>query len=92
MDLDFSLNQSNHDPTSIFKEDVAKYDVIKQKLCEKRKLLESALQSPDGTTREESALALLQLKESMVVIGISEIDYQAYLEKESVEDQVLPIF
>lgn len=93
MGLDFSLNEPSKDsPVSIFKEDAARFESIKQKLCEKRKLLESGMQSPDQSTREQSALDLIQLKESMGIIGISEIDYQAYLVKEASQDQVLPIF
>ncbi len=93
MGLDFSLNEpSNDSPASIFKEDVERFESIKQKLCKKRGLLEAGMQSPDQVTREQSALDLIQLKESMSIIGISEIDYQAYLVKEASQDQVLPIF
>lgn len=54
----------------------------------KRRKIEIELEDTtlDATKREENALALISLKESMKVFGITEIDYQAYIhyqEKES---------
>ncbi len=61
--------------------DSQKYDAIAAKLCEKRHLLE--LSTKDETLssemREENAIEILRLKDSMKTFGITEIDYQAYL-------------
>lgn len=61
--------------------DAAKYDAVAAKLCEKRMLIEVALKGTDLTdeSREENALELMRLKESMRTFGITEIDYQAFL-------------
>lgn len=81
--MDFSLNQSeNHNPLSIFKEDINKYDEIKHKLCAKRELLEKLIrESEDVKIREENTIELVRLKDSMNILGITEIDYQVYKEK-----------
>lgn len=61
--------------------DAAKYDAVAAKLCEKRTVLEASLKDTSLTDeiRDEKALDLLRLKESMKTFGITEIDYQAYL-------------
>lgn len=61
--------------------DAAKYDAVAAKLCEKRMAMEVTLKGTDlkEESREEYALELMRLKESMKTFGITEIDYQAYL-------------
>jgi hypothetical protein len=61
--------------------DADKYNAVAAKLCEKRKTLEDSLKGTEITpeVREENAIDLMRLKESMKVFGITEIDYQAYL-------------
>lgn len=61
--------------------DSAKYDAVAAKLCEKRKIMETTLKEGElpKEQREELALELMRLRESMKTFGITEIDYQAYL-------------
>jgi len=61
--------------------DAVKYDAVAAKLCEKRKSIEEVLKDPalDQVLRDEKAMDLLQLRDSMRTFGITEIDYQAYL-------------
>lgn len=84
MDIsDFIPTAKKDTPNSIIQKstDATKYDAIAAKLCEKRHLLE--LSTKDETlspsVREENALEVIRLKESMQAFGVTEIDYQAYL-------------
>lgn len=84
--MDFSfLNNGNTPQTPIIQKDTdaSKYEEISKKLCIKRKTLEQDLARTDlgSATREEYALKLIDIKETLQVFGISEIDYQAYLAK-----------
>jgi hypothetical protein len=84
--MDFSLFSKNNTGVNqvIQKDaDTAKYEEIAMKLCGKRRTLEKDLTKNDlnPALREEYALELMRLKESLTVFGISEIDYQAYLAK-----------
>jgi hypothetical protein len=83
MDPSFLPNQSNttNDPVSFLKGG-GKYEGIKNKLCEKRKTLEFQVTTTDGDVRDEIALDLMRLKESMRTFGVTEIDYQAYLSQQ----------
>lgn len=93
MDLSFS---SNNQTNNIIQKDVDpnKYATIVEKLCVKRKTLEDSLAntSLQNEIREETALDLMRLKESMNTFGVNEIVYQSYLEKERKKDQTLPMF
>ena len=74
--------------------DPAKYEAIKEKYCAKRKLLDETLKrlDLDEGTRESTAFDLIQVKDDMRMLGISEVDYITYLEKDPVSgsDQPLP--
>jgi hypothetical protein len=75
--------------------DAVKYDAVAAKLCEKRKVLESRLKETEieRSVRDDLAIDYMQLKESMRVFGITEVDYQAYLAyKESEEGVQLELF
>lgn len=87
------------EPIPVIQKDVdsEKYDAVAAKLCEKRRAIETNLKNPALTAnlREESALDLVMLRESMRTFGITEIDYQAYLayrEKEIPESDQLELF
>jgi hypothetical protein len=88
LELSFLPKKQVSENTLIQKDaDPEKYSIIASKLCDKRKALEEELknQNLEQSLREERAISLLQLKESMRTFGVSEIDYQtylAYLEKE----------
>lgn len=82
MDInDFIPKKPESNPVIEKNIDSAKYDAVAAKLCEKRKTLEENLKGTELSleVREESAIDLMRLKESMKVFGITEIDYQAYL-------------
>lgn len=79
MEIPFLPNNNQHDPVSFLKEG-GKYDGIKNKLCEKRNSLEKLLTTCTEIERDEPALELMRLKESMRTFGVTEIDYQIYLE------------
>lgn len=83
MNFTFLPNQSsgNNDPVTFLK-DGGKYEDIKNKLCEKRKNLEQKIATSTDNERDECALDLMRLKESMRTFGVDEIVYQAYREKE----------
>lgn len=85
MDLDIFNDNTLHDPTAIIKRDgdAEKYNAIAAKLCEKRRDIETKLQNSEltGPLREEYALSLIEIKKDLVLFGISEIEYQAYLAK-----------
>ncbi len=76
--------------------DPDKYQKIATTLSEKRKSMEQQLASTELTSaeREELAFDLIQIKQDMLMFGISEISYQAYLaqEPEAGSDQQLPLF
>lgn len=76
--------------------DPEKYQKIATTLSEKRYALEKKLASTELTPlkREELAFDLIQTKQDMLMFGISEISYQAYLaqEPEAGSDQQLPLF
>jgi hypothetical protein len=74
----------NSDPVPFLKNG-ERYREIADKLCEKRKALEWNLINREPQAKEEYALELMRLKESMRTFGITEIDYQAYLEKKKQE-------
>ena len=87
------------EPNPVIQKDIdaTKYDAVAAKLCEKRKTLEFSLRGTEISQegREESAIDLIRLKESMKVFGITEIDYQAYLsyrEKEAETAVQLELF
>ena len=95
MDLNSLILKNQSSQPLIQKDaDPEKYNLVVAKLCDKRKALESSLndQTLDHVTREEMALNLIQLKESMAVFGISEIDYQAYLLKDEENTQQTSLF
>lgn len=83
MPFDFSLEEKPSTPVIQRDIDSEKHNQIVQKLCDKRKVLEQSLkdESLSASDRENSALHLIDLKSSMTVFGISEIAYQAYLQK-----------
>ena len=84
MDLNL-FPKSNQSVNPVIQKDVdaAKYEEIATKLCVKRRTLENDLKNPnlDPNLREEYALKLIDLRESFIVFGISEIDYRTYLIK-----------
>lgn len=87
------------DPNTVIQKDIDsdKYNAVAAKLCEKRKTLEANLRGTEISQeiREETAVDLMRLKESMKVFGITEIDYQAYLayrEKEADSSVQLELF
>ncbi len=92
--MDFATSSNGESlHTFIQKEgDSEKYDLIFKKLCGKRNLLEDTLRTTDLSTeeREAKALDLVQIKEDMLVFGISEIDYQGYLAKREESTPTLP--
>jgi hypothetical protein len=83
MDFTFLTNQSDekNDPVSFLKGG-GKYEAIKNKLCDKRRNLEQQITATTGNERDEYALELMRLKESMRTFGVDEIAYQVYMEKE----------
>jgi hypothetical protein len=98
MDInDFIPKKQDPNPVIQKEVDSTKYDAVAAKLCEKRKTLESSLKGVELSkeVREESAIDLMNLKESMKTFGITEIDYQAYLsyrEKEAETAVQLELF
>lgn len=70
-----------------------KYDEVRTKLCVKRRLLEEVTHdmTKDQITREDAAIDLVMLKDSMVAFGVSEIDYYAYLHTNTQVAQVPPL-
>lgn len=82
MDIPF-LNNTTPLPNQVIQKDVdkEKYDAVASKLCEKRYALEIRLQGNDlsQVDRENYAIDLLMLKESMRTFGINEIDYHAFI-------------
>lgn len=97
MDLSnlFPKNSRGSNPIIQPDSDPAKYEAIKTKFFEKRKALDQTLKNKDldDATRESVAFDLIQVKDDMRMLGISEIDYIMYLEKEpaSGSDQPLPL-
>ena len=91
MDPSFLSNNisSNNDPVSFLKGG-GKYEDIKNKLCEKRKTLEFQITTTTGEARDETALDLMRLRESMRTFGITEIDYQAYLSHQEKQKILTP--
>lgn len=75
---------SSNNSNDIFTRD-NKWEEIKNKLCLKRKSLEEQAhdQTKTATEREDFALELMRLKESMTTFGITEIDYQVYLAQQN---------
>lgn len=71
-------------PTSVIQEgiDPEKHMKIVTTLCEKRKALELSMKDESKPLDGEAVNDLLQLKNDMVMFGITEIQYQAYLAKE----------
>lgn len=93
----FSNNTSDQGSNSLIQKDAdpAKYEAIKEKFCARRKLLDETLKNQDleATARENAAFDLMQVKDDMRMLGISEIEYMTYLEREpaSGSDQQLPL-
>jgi len=83
-----STSQDNN--TSLIQKDLdaEKYEKITRTMYEKRRAIEITLEDTtlDATVREENALSLMQLKQDMSMFGISEVDYQIYLNKHKEED------
>ena len=95
MDLQDFLPKQQHSHAMIQKDvDTDKYKSIVNKLCSKRNTLETELKEPTLTdaAREEKALDLMQLKESMRAFGISEVDYQLYLTQGDHSGEQLELF
>ena len=96
MDLRDFIPSNNKPANTLISGDVdpEKYQKIATTLCEKRKAIEKKLENKEleSAMREELALDLYQLKQDMLMFGISEITYQAYLaqEPEQGSDQQLP--
>ncbi len=88
MDLISSLLLENQPSPSIIEEgiDPLKHAKILATLCEKRKLFEQTIVNKDLSDGGETVIALMQLKNDMTLFGISEIDYQAHLAKDTVEE------
>jgi heme oxygenase len=86
--LFFTASQGNN--TSLIQKDLdaEKYEKILRTMCEKRRTIEITLEDTtlDATVREENVLSLMQLKQDMTMFGISEVDYQIYLNKHKEED------
>ena len=78
------------DTNSVIQKDLdhEKYEKILRTMSDKRRAIETTLQDTalDTTVREENALSLMQLKQDMSMFGISEVDYQIYLNKHKEED------
>lgn len=82
MDLnDFLPKKTESIPVIQKDADTEKYDRIAATLCEKRLALEEKLKDQTllATAREEHAMDLLLLKESMRTFGVTEVDYHAYI-------------
>lgn len=81
MDLNiFNTSKSQNDITGTFS-DVSKVNVITEKLCEKRKVIEDTIKTCDDSILRELATELLEIKKDMMTFGISETDYQIHLVK-----------
>jgi hypothetical protein len=81
MDID-SILYKKQEKSLIQKDtDPQKYNEVAAKLCDKRKALEDGLakETISPTNREDLALELIQLKKDLVLFGVTEIDYQAYI-------------
>ena len=98
MDLRDFIPINNKPANTLISGDVdpEKYQKIATTLSDKRKGIEKKLESKDldPLVREELAFDLIVLKQDMLMFGISEISYQAYLaqEPEQGSDQQLPLF
>lgn len=88
----FNLFNTTPSPSTVIQKenDPVKYNEIRLKLCVKRSLLEETIKdtSLDQGTREDAAIDLVMLKDSMVAFGVSEIDYYAYLHTNTQATQV----
>lgn len=85
MNFDFYQNTApDSSPINIMADEL-KYKEITIKLCNKRLDLEKKTKDPaiSPTEKEETAIKLIELKSSMATFGVSEVDYQAFLEKNS---------
>jgi hypothetical protein len=83
MDFDIFSSQKNNDNKAIF-DDASKVQEIKDKLCKKRLDLESQSSTIKPESLQEYTLSLIELKKDMEAFGVSEIDYQVYLAKNSI--------
>lgn len=82
MDLNiFNKLNTTNDITGTFS-DTSKVNVIVEKLCEKRRIIEEKIKTCDDSLLREFVTELLEIKKDMTTFGISEIDYQVYLLKE----------
>lgn len=80
MNLNDLLSDNTAAPSFIAKEvDPEKHEKIIATLCEKRKALEEAV-AMKGPEAEQSVISLLQLKNDMLLFGITEVQYVAYVE------------
>lgn len=95
MDLISSLLSDNQSSPSIIEAgiDPEKHAKILATLCEKRKTFEQTIAIKEPNDNGETVIALMQLKNDMALFGISEIDYQAYLAKDTTQrsSEVLPL-
>lgn len=88
MDISFLTEETTEKiPVDSFT-DEKKMSEIVNKLCEKRKILESKIANHNDINNENT-LALLELIEDMGTFGIKEVDYQIFKAKETTEQQSL---
>ena len=92
MDLISSLLSGNQSSPSMIQEEVdpEKHAKILATLCGKRKDLEERLQDKERADTAENAILLFQLKNDMALFGISEVEYQAYLAKNTTSQELPP--
>lgn len=88
MDLSFLTNEGKEEAPITSFADTGKMSEIANKLCEKRKILESKIANNDDIDNQNT-LALLELIKDMEVFGIKEIDYQIFKAKETTEQASL---
>lgn len=81
--MSFSLFKEENKTSAVSFSDVEKNKEIKDKLCNKRMLLEMSIENTPQEKLTEQYESLLQLKNAMKTFGISEIDYQIFLTTKS---------
>lgn len=80
MNLNDILSNNKKPPSLIAEEvDPEKHGKIVATLCGKRKILEDTV-AAKGADAEEAIIALFQLKNDMLLFGITEVQYMAYKE------------
>lgn len=81
MNLNDLLADDNSAPSFIAKDiDPEKHEKVVATLCEKRKLLEETV-ALKGDGAADAIVSLFQLKNDMLLFGITEVEYLAYVEK-----------